>query len=612
LNGIYNDYMKDKLKQLNDQNNDIYFVVNGGGTHKADINKINAVFVDFDCGRDEKEEYKPATITPSGGKKYSYFPLDIVEKFKEQCLINIQQFDFIPSLIVETRNGYHIYWLISENASTTEFVECQNRLIQHFKSDERINTLDRIMRLPNYWWSKEGYDRFLSKVVLYNDLRYNIKDIINGLPEIIPEMVKAKKKEKIIFSNKVSKPTINLSNVELIKALNVEGMRNNLFGTNYGAEGYQGGTIDKINTFFYCPPTLSPIKVTNRNELYDYISKFNCFFHADTTESANIFINPDTGHYIYKCFSSNCHMPAAGIITVVERLAKCSKPKAINFIKQVLNINLVESEWQIEQKEILQANKDYLYSRNMEEEFPTLYKRIKNYIPLLILINDIAMNNVYDESFTDDDKVVFFASIRYIQSLMSSSKTDKLNDRINLFAFLELLKKLDESDIPQKMLIKAKHEAAKKKQTKLTTFYSIPSYSYDVLNLAENNATIFNEKNMTMKGWSRELLLRNFGNEITDKVYPQLKGKALSEISENFKIKFSCILLKIIDEKGYSTEKECVALIKGYSEINQIKIKRVLQEVLDSYGLKRIKSNKELKLKYNITGTGYPSIIINR
>ena len=41
----------------------------------------------------------------------------------------------------------------------------------------------------------------------------------------------------------------------------------------------------------------------------------------------------------------------------------------------------------------------------------------------------------------------------------------------------------------------------------------------------------------------------------------------------------------------------------------EVQIKKSLKEICDSYGLKRIRVNKELKEKYQIKGNGYPVII---
>lgn len=602
INGLYNEYMIDKLLQLNNQGYDIYFVVNGGGTKQAEINKINAVFIDFDCGRDENKQY---------------YSLDKVEVFKNEKLEVIEQFKYQPSLVVETRNGLHVYWLV-DNATNEEYLDCQLRLINYFHSDEAVKTLERIMRVPYYWWSKKGYERFMSKVIINNDVRYNIQDIMNVLPEVEKKEIIKKNKTAL----KLEKPIIKKkeSNIDFIKNLDIEGLQSVLFPADCD-RGRKGGLIDKYNIYssIYPPKTPRHI-VSNRNEMYKTIGhidlieflgldsdRFNCIFHEDNNPSAGIFIGND-GNYIYKCFGSSCGF-VGGIIRIVERLAKCNKPKAINFIKSVYGIELIESDWQKEQKEILQANIDYLLSNQMQEEYPELYKRIKNYIPLLVVLHNIAMNNVKDENIIDSEDVTFFSSLSNIMNELQSNNHN-VTDRINLFALLELIKKLDITEIPEHLLNRAKHEAAKKKQNYLVNFYSIPSYSDEKLNDADDMARLFIEKNMTMKGWSRELLLRTFGKAVADKVYPQFKNIGISESSYKFEKKFTELLLDIINKQGYATEKQCLDILEGYKGLNHVRMKRVLQEVIEKHDLKRIRCNKEIKEKFKVDSEGYPFIIV--
>ena len=47
--------VKSKLKWLNNhKKKDICFIVNTGGTRNSQISKINAVFADWDCGKDNQ------------------------------------------------------------------------------------------------------------------------------------------------------------------------------------------------------------------------------------------------------------------------------------------------------------------------------------------------------------------------------------------------------------------------------------------------------------------------------------------------------------------------------------------------------------------------------
>lgn len=592
--------------EYENKNGDIYYIVNSGGKSNSEITKFNASFVDFDCGRDEDGEY---------------YPLEVVKEYKVRKQIELSEFQLKPTFIIETRNGFHYYWVynLGENVEAYQWIEIQEKLIKKFSGDKIIKNPARLMRLPFTKWMKDPGNPFDILINQFNDIRYSFQTIQNALSDVILENPKINEKP----SKQAKKPVVRdtISNIDFIKKLDVNGLKGAIFGM-VGEKGEQEILRDYLSSLVLTK-TPPHILVDNRANMYQAIYKldmieflglssnyFDCIFHDDNSCSASIFTDNDTGHYIYKCFSSNCNFPAGNILTVVERLSKCNKVKALNFIKDVYNIELKESDWQVEQKEILQANKDYLYSNKMQIEFPELYKRIRNYVPLLIILHDVAIDNVYDLPLTDNDKVIFFSSIRYLQSLVSSKTTSRINDRINLFTFLELLEKLNESDLSEKLLNRAKHEAAKYNHEYIKSHYSIPSYSYDNLNIAEENAKLFSEKNMTMKGWSRELLLRTFGNDTANKVYPQMKEVKISKSSNKFADKFINILLDIIDINGYATERQCLAGLEGYNEKNHIKIKRILQETIELNNLKRIRATKELKKLYKMDAEGYPFIIV--
>ena len=81
--------VKKEIKPYNGKK-DLYFIPNGGGTKTKDITKFNAFFIDLDCGRDENDEY---------------FPIDIVDKYKEEQMRKLKSFHLKPNCIVSTRNG---------------------------------------------------------------------------------------------------------------------------------------------------------------------------------------------------------------------------------------------------------------------------------------------------------------------------------------------------------------------------------------------------------------------------------------------------------------------------------------------------------------------------
>jgi hypothetical protein len=147
---------------------DIYFIPNSGGTKIVDIININALFIDWDAGRDTNKQY---------------YPIDIVLQKKQDFLQKLSQFPYKPTYIIETRNGYHVYWFLFPGCTTEEFRSIQKSLIHHFKSDPAIHNPNRVMKLPGYDACKNGeYEPFLVSIVEHNDVRYSHSDFSDLLP----------------------------------------------------------------------------------------------------------------------------------------------------------------------------------------------------------------------------------------------------------------------------------------------------------------------------------------------------------------------------------------------------------------------------------------------
>ena len=83
------------------------------------ITSLTAHFGDADFG-------KEVTGFDENGKKIiKYRTDDEIEKSK-QDLIQLKQFEIEPSIIVETKNGFHFYWLLKkENQDLSLFKPIQ-------------------------------------------------------------------------------------------------------------------------------------------------------------------------------------------------------------------------------------------------------------------------------------------------------------------------------------------------------------------------------------------------------------------------------------------------------------------------------------------------------
>lgn len=363
-----------------------------------------------------------------------------------------------------------------------------------------------------------------------------------------------------------------------------------------------------------------------RNELYEYITheidlteylgiddrKVCCILpeHEDHTPSAHIYTN-ENGMQFYKCFGCG---KSRNIIGITEHLSGCKRSEAIEFIKSVYDLELIESEWTQQQKQLMIDCANYLDTDEFRNEFPDLHKLIrtrKYHIKLMLL----HFANMVNENMQIDGKPFFFSSYPKLMEVCNIKKSDKLAQSLTLFALLHMIEKLPEDKIPQDDYRKAKAIAAKYGLKKVTGFYAFEEYGLNTFSDSEEKAIELKKNNFSLKGLSREWVYRTFGEEEANRIYPQYKyenRQGTSERSDIHTQKIVEALQYCIDHKGYATEKDIIIMLHdNYKfEATELQIKKSLQEILDSYSLQRIRLNKAYKEKFNIKSNGYPFIII--
>ncbi len=133
---------KERRDDLNQQGYEAYFTVNGFkgsvDAKKENCTSINAFFVDID-GRKDPEE---------------------LERIKETLM---------PSFILETKNGFHIYWLLDETiykdeltaeewaTAVSKWERIEQTIVTTLNADPVVKDITRILRVPEtYYWKKSG------------------------------------------------------------------------------------------------------------------------------------------------------------------------------------------------------------------------------------------------------------------------------------------------------------------------------------------------------------------------------------------------------------------------------------------------------------------------
>lgn len=132
----------ERRDDLNTQGYEAYFTVNGFkgqiDAKKEHCTSLNSFFVDIDGRKDPAE----------------------IEEIKERLE---------PSFVLETKNGYHIYWLLDEviyrdevtedewNTAVMLWERIEQSIVTTLKADPVVKDITRIMRQPDtYYWKKSG------------------------------------------------------------------------------------------------------------------------------------------------------------------------------------------------------------------------------------------------------------------------------------------------------------------------------------------------------------------------------------------------------------------------------------------------------------------------
>ena len=147
--------------------NSLKFVMKESG-EKRDIKPV--------FSKEEAEEYNQKKygvfMTVNGFKErrikenllnINAWAVDIDDISKHEQEERIQKSPLPPSLIVESKNGYHIYWF-AQDAEPEKYDEIQLLLISFFKGDMKARDICRILRFPGFLHWKDENDPYLVKV----------------------------------------------------------------------------------------------------------------------------------------------------------------------------------------------------------------------------------------------------------------------------------------------------------------------------------------------------------------------------------------------------------------------------------------------------------------
>lgn len=138
-----------------------------------------------------KEYSKETTVdgTHIDTFEYVFVDYDVKEKKyagKDEFLDVVLTSGLEPSNIVDSGNGIHIYWKVSD-LDAMSYLRLQRRLIRLFNTDEATGSICQLMRLPGTFNTKLEKTRLLCLSLHSSDLSYTCEQLDKFLPQITLE-----------------------------------------------------------------------------------------------------------------------------------------------------------------------------------------------------------------------------------------------------------------------------------------------------------------------------------------------------------------------------------------------------------------------------------------
>lgn len=542
---------------------------------------------------------------------FLYADLDMYEKNKDGVKIKVSEkthllnkletFEIQPTIIVDSGNGYHAYWLMDTPITEVNKAEIYLKALQlKLGADIHAKLTTQLLRVP-FTYNLKNYlqDQVKTKVeiVKFGDESYSQEYLYEKLDIKNINKPGTKKETKVNKLEAKNSPIMKINH-------SMFSFKNKPIPLNEKPESFQE-LLRLIKS--------QDIFLATESQKGRLGETFTCCLHQDNSPSANIYKGED-GFYYYKCFGCGSHYD---IIGFYQKLFKKNFTETVLFLCDFFGIQFEYQTWVVKQWEKYYKNAmllDDFERLGYAELYPNLYKLIKPRIRYLSLINQYGLAKISSEKYAYKDHNLFFFSYQYFASKYRVGLTT-IKRNVSLFATLGLIEKVALNKIDPYVAKKAISEVSKIPdidKRNPVNFYIAPVL-FDVLEEAEKRAEVLINTKFTMKNCTNKtFLLRNLGEEIANEVYDD--KRSISKTSENIAKQLEQTLLKLIKENGYATKKQVISKtkmagrLKIYNDAKEKELERHLGQMLNRNQLEYRKANKEQLEKYKLKA--YVNIIV--
>ncbi|MDO4809937.1 MAG: hypothetical protein Q4A04_08265 [Eubacteriales bacterium] len=352
----------------------------------------------------------------------------------------------------------------------------------------------------------------------------------------------------------------------------------------------------------------------------DEAVSFNCVIHPDNHPSARIYHEAD-GTWLYHCYGCGRTLNIKQLTEILGGFK--SEYQAVKFLETVFNVTVAETEASKEAKFNIDSMLDMLASSDADgfkAVCPNAEGLIRQIEPVLIKFLIRAKGFIpHDIQPTANGEYVFFTTSRQLASEVGkTSSYPTVNKQLNELAYLHLIRKVPDEEVPQNLLHYALEHTAEGQHH--AQFFAIPSFVFERLMQIEEKAIAWKRYGYSRMGLCYEMIYRNEGKEEARRVFPQTSmyinnsGKQItrkpSKKAEQYHGIINETLCSRLKDDGYCTEASLIKALPLSFDKAKRQVKKSLPELMGAYSLKRIRLNKELKKSLNIKIDGFPYIIV--
>lgn len=134
----------------------------------------------------------------------------------------------VPTMIVETKNGYHGYWKAKDGTVDNWSAIVQNRLIPFYDSDKKAKDLARLLRVPGFYHLKDPANPFMVKKVHYAHVEYTEREMLAFYKDNVTS-----KKQKRLHNKIIKEQSVEGSFWDRVWSLNCMAALQKLSGHEY-------------------------------------------------------------------------------------------------------------------------------------------------------------------------------------------------------------------------------------------------------------------------------------------------------------------------------------------------------------------------------------------